>query len=63
LNRENSVKSEVENLLEGLSLDALAERMRPDDITKLMELTEAGATDQELMAFFRSLLARDNTLH
>ena len=57
------MKSEIENLLEGFSPDVLAERIRPDDITKLMEMTEAGATDEELMAFIRSLIARDNTLH
>jgi len=57
------MKSEIENLLEGLSPDALEERMRPGERTKLMEMMEAGATDQELMEFICPLIARDNTLH
>ena len=63
LNRANSVKSEIEKLLEGFSLDALLEKMRPDDITKLAEMMEAGATEQELMEFIWSRVAHDNPLH
>ncbi len=53
------MKTEIEKLLEGFSLDALLEKMRADDITKLAEMMDAGATEQELLEFIWSRVAHD----